>query len=218
MYVPRHFDEPRIDVLHALMRARPLATLVTWSASGLNANHVPLHLADEPAPLGILRGHVARANPMWRDFDAEVETLAIFHGPDAYVTPSWYPTKAETGRVAPTWNYAVAHAYGKLRVIDDAVWLRSLLEALTAHNEAGFAQPWQVGDAPADYVEQMIKAVVGIELVITRCVGKWKISQNQPVQNRAGVVRGLQAQGSADALAMAELVRQLDDAGAAPRG
>jgi transcriptional regulator len=206
MYIPQHFAEPRIEVLYELMRAHPLSTLVTLASTGLDANHIPLHLAAEPAPFGTLRGHVARANPVWQDIAADAEVLAIFHGPEVYVTPAWYPAKAETGKVVPTWNYAVAHAYGTLRVIDDAIWLRAHLAALTAHNEARFAAPWQLDDAPRDYTEKLIGAIVGIEIAITRLTGKWKTSQNQPLQNRAGVVRGLRADGSADALAMADLV------------
>lgn len=206
MYIPKHFAEPRVDVLHQLIRARPLSTLVTLSSNGLDANHVPLHLSGQPGPFGTLRGHVARANPIWKDIAEDVEALAIFHGPDAYVTPSWYPTKAETGKAVPTWNYAVAHAYGTLRVIDDASWLRAHLGALTAHNEAAFAEPWHVDDAPADFTEKLIGAIVGIEIVITRLAGKWKTSQNQPTENQAGVVRGLCARGDADAAAMAALI------------
>lgn len=208
MYIPKHFEEPRVEVLHELIRARPLSTLVTLSSGGLDANHIPLLLAAEPAPLGTLRGHVARANPIWSDFAAEVEVLAVFHGPDAYVTPSWYATKAETGKVVPTWNYAVAHAYGRLRIIDDAAWLLAHLDALTASNEAAFAAPWQLSDAPPDFTEKLIGAVVGIEIVITRLIGKWKASQNQPPQNRAGVVSALRTSGSAEALAMAALVEE----------
>lgn len=212
MYIPKHFDEPRTEVLHALMRSRPLATLVTLSSAGLNANHIPLHLSNEPAPLGTLRGHVARANPLWSDLAQGVEALAIFHGPDAYVTPSWYPTKAETGKAVPTWNYAVAHAYGTLRVFDDASWLRAHLESLTARHEAAFDEPWRLSDAPRDYIEKMIWAVVGIEIVISRLLGKWKVSQNQTPQNRAGVVRGLGEIGSADTLEMAALIEGATDA------
>lgn len=212
MYIPRHFDEPSLDVLHALMRAHPLATVVTLAAGGLDANHVPLHLSADPAPFGTLRGHVARANAIWRDRVASVEALAIFHGPEAYVTPSWYPTKAETGRAVPTWNYAVAHAYGTLRVVDDAAWLRAHLEALTARHEAALSAPWRVDDAPADYIDAMIRGVVGIEIVITRLVGKWKMSQNQPLRNRAGVVAGLRARGDAHAAAVAVQVERVGDA------
>ena len=132
MYIPKHFEEPRIDVLHELIRARPLATLITLSSNGINANHIPLHIFMEPTPYGTLRGHVARLNPVWNDFHTEVEVLAIFHGPDSYITPSWYPTKKETGKVVPTWNYAVVHAYGTMRVIEDPVWLRTLLKTCDA--------------------------------------------------------------------------------------
>ena len=207
MYTPKHFEEPRVEVMHELMRARPLATLVTLSSGGLDANHIPLHLTDTPAPFGTLHGHVARANPLWSNFAAEVEVLAIFHGPDSYITPSWYATKHETGRVVPTWNYAVAHAYGKLRVIDDAAWIRAQLEALTAHNEAGFPQPWSVSDAPREYTEKLIETIVGIEIVITRLTGKWKVSQNQPAKNQAGVIAGLADSDQRDAAEMAALVK-----------
>lgn len=206
MYTPKHFEEPRIEVMHALMRARPLATLVTLTSGGLNANHIPMHHADAPAPFGALRGHVARANPLWRDFAKDVEAMAIFHGPDCYITPSWYATKQETGKVVPTWNYAVVHAYGNLRIIDDAVWVRAQLEALTTQNEAGFAHPWSVSDAPREYTEKRIEAIVGFEIVITKLTGKWKVSQNQPAQNQASVIAGLNNSGQHDAAAMAVLV------------
>ncbi len=206
MYIPKQFEEPRVDVMHALIRAQPLATLVTLSSGGLNANHVPLHLAEAPAPFGRLQGHVARANPILSDLNSNIESLAVFHGPNAYITPSWYATKKETGKVVPTWNYAVVHAYGFLRVVDSAAWLRAQLEALTAHNESPFAEPWTVSDAPDEYIEKMMTAIVGIEMVITKLSGKWKVSQNQPAQNQAGVVAGLEASSLPDALAMAALV------------
>jgi len=206
MYTPKHFEEPRIEVMHELMRARPLATLVTLTSGGLEANHIPMHLVDTPAPFGTLRGHVARANPLWRDFAKDIGVLAIFHGPDSYITPSWYATKKETGKVVPTWNYAVVHAYGTLRVIDDAVWVRSQLEALTAHNEAGFPHPWAVGDAPRDYTDKLIESIVGFEIVITRLTGKWKVSQNQPAQNQESVIEGLINSDLPDAAGMAKLV------------
>jgi transcriptional regulator len=206
MYVPKHFDEPRVDVLHDLIRERSLATLVSLSSTGLNANHIPLLLQEEPSPFGTLRGHVARSNSVWNDFNSEVEVLAIFHGPDAYITPSWYPTKKDTGKVVPTWNYAVAHAYGTMRVIDDPAWLRTLLEALTDHNEKKFSKPWQVADAPLEYTSKLIESIVGIEIEITKLTGKWKVSQNQPPQNQAGVISGLEASDQPDAPSMANLV------------
>ncbi len=208
MYIPNHFAEPRVDVLHQLIRSRPLATLVTLSSSDLNANHVPLLLSEQPAPFGALSGHVARANPIWNDIVNNVEVLAIFHGPDAYISPSWYPTKAVNGKVVPTWNYTVAHAYGTLRVIDDASWLRAHLEMLTVQNEAMFAKPWRIDDAPSDFTEKLLEAIVGIEIVITRLSGKWKASQNHTTENRTGVVCGLRACGGTDAAEMAALIEQ----------
>lgn len=206
MYTPEHFEEPSIEVMHELIRARPLATVVTLSSSGLNANHIPLFISTEPSPFGTLRGHVARSNPMWTDFAKDVETLAVFRGPDAYITPSWYATKKETGKVVPTWNYAVVHAYGPLRVVNDATWLRTQLEALTAHNEASFAKPWKVTDAPHEYTEKLIGSIVGIEIAVTKLYGKWKVSQNQPKQNQATVIEGLEASGTEEAAVMARLI------------
>ena len=206
MYIPKQFEESRIDVMHELIRAHPLATLVTLSSSGLNANHIPFHLLDSPAPLGTLQGHVARANPILKDFERNIEVLAVFHGPDAYITPSWYATKKETGIVVPTWNYAVVHAYGYVRVVDDASWLRAHLEALTNHNEASFVAPWAVADAPREFTEKLIGNIVGIEMVVARMSGKWKVSQNQPQQNQASVIEGLKATGRQDSSAMAVLV------------
>ena len=206
MYIPKHFEEPSIEVMHELIRARPLATLVTLSSSGLNANHIPLHLADVSLPFGILQGHVARSNPMWSDFAKDIEVLAVFQDSNAYISPSWYATKKETGKVVPTWNYAVVHAYGSLRVIDDASWVRAQLEAFTAHNEAAFPEPWAVSDAPHDFTEKLIEAIVGIEIVVTKLSGKWKVNQNQPPLNQASVIQGLRASDERDAASMAELV------------
>lgn len=198
--------------MHDLIRARPLATLVTLSSQGLNANHVPMVLSESPAPFGTLRGHVAHVNPLWRDFADDTEALAIFHGPDAYISPSWYATKKETGRVVPTWNYAVVHAYGRLRVIQDSVWLERQLEALVEQNEAPFTQPWSVTDAPQEYIEKSMEEIMGLEITVTRLQGKWKLSQNQPVRNRAGVVAGLKARAAPEGVQVAELMQRLSDA------
>ena len=206
MYTPKHFEQPDTEVMHELIRARPLATLVTLTSAGLEANHIPLHLVGTPAPFGALQGHVARANPLWRDFNKDLEVLAIFHGPDSYITPSWYASKQETGKVVPTWNYAVVHAYGRMRIIDDAVWVRAQLEALTMHNEAGLAHPWSVSDAPHDYTEKLITQIVGFEIAITRLSGKWKVSQNQPAQNQESVIAGLNNSELHDAGEMAKLI------------
>ncbi|HEX6801616.1 MAG TPA: FMN-binding negative transcriptional regulator [Candidatus Binatia bacterium] len=208
MYLPGHFEETRIDILHQLIRARPLATIVTLGSAGLNANHIPFELSAEPAPLGTLRGHVARANPLWRDFSENIDALIIFHGPQAYVSPSWYPTKQATGEVVPTYNYIVVHAYGRLQIIDDPRWLRGLVTHLTERFEAARAEPWHVTDAPDGFIENQLRAIVGIEIVISKLLGKWKASQNRPVADREGVVKGLSESNDADCLALAELVRE----------
>jgi transcriptional regulator len=208
MYVPRHFEETRVDVLHGLMRAEPFATLVTLGPDGLNANHLPLELDPEPAPFGMLRGHVSRANAVWRSASADVEPLAIFQGPQRYVTPSWYPTKAETGKVVPTWNYVVVHAYGPMRFIDDPAWLRAHIERLTAQHEAGRERPWEVGDAPVDYIAGLVRGIVGFEMRVARLVGKWKVSQNRGDADRAGVTTGLRADADPASAVMADLVER----------
>lgn len=208
MYVPRHFEETRVDALHRLMQDEPFAVLVTLGPDGLNANHLPLELDAEPAPFGTLRGHVSRANRLWQEPASGVETLAIFEGPQHYVTPAWYPTKEETGKVVPTWNYVVVHAYGTPRFIEDPAWLRAHLERLTNRHEADRAVPWQVSDAPDEYVQSLIKGIVGFEMSITRLTGKWKVSQNRDAADRRGVVAGLRATADvdADAAAIADLI------------
>jgi transcriptional regulator len=205
MYQVGAFREERIDVMHALMRSHRLATLVTVHDGVPEANHLPLLIDPEPSPNGTLHGHVARANPLWRQADGQ-EVLVIFQGPQAYVTPSWYPSKRETGQVVPTWNYAVVHAHGTLVVHDDREWLRALVTRLTDQQEAGLPQPWRVADAPADYLERMLGAIVGIEIPLARLSGKWKVSQNRTAADRAGVAEGLGSQGDAQAQAMADLV------------
>lgn len=206
MYIPKQFEEVRVDVMHELIRAYPLTTLVTHSSNGLNANHIPFYLSQSPTPYGTLQGHIARANPLLEEIAEGIEALAIFHGPDYYITPSWYATKKETGEVVPTWNYAVVHAYGFLRVVDNASWLCAQLDALTDHNEASFPEPWAVSDAPPEYIEKIMAAIVGVEMVITKLRGKWKVSQNQPAQNQIGVISGLKASNLPESEAMAALV------------
>lgn len=208
MYVPQQFAEPRQEVMVELMRNFPLATFVTLTTDGLNADHIPLfYKEDSPYEHGALWGHVARANPLCNKLVGDT-ALAIFQGPDAYVSPSWYASKEETGRVVPTWNYVVVHVHGRLTLIDDRQWLRRQVELLTDAQEEGIASSWKVADAPADYIERMLGAIVGVELVVERLVGKWKVSQNQSPQNQAGVVHGLNATGKATDAAMAKLVRR----------
>lgn len=211
MYIPEAFQQSDVGAMRKLMRVHPLATLVNHSSKGLNANHLPLYLLDAPAPYGTLQGHVSRANPLVAELEEEGEVLAVFHGPDAYVTPSWYPTKRETGKAVPTWNYAVVHAHGTVRLIEEAAWLHNHLERLTDQHEAAFPAPWSVNDAPAEFTERLMGHIVGIEIAVTRLEGKWKVSQNQPPRNRAGVVKGLRAVGRDDASAMADLVERVGE-------
>lgn len=202
MYTPKHFVENRIEALHGLIRAYPFATLVTRAGDGLTANHLPFELVGE-----VLHGHVARGNELARLDGAEV--LLVFQGPDGYISPNWYPSKHETGREVPTWNYAVVHVHGRLRVIDDAAWLRRLLETLTDHHEAGQPQPWKISDAPDDHIETSLRAIVGLEVSIDRIEGKFKLSQNHPARNRAGVIAGLRERdGDGDAELAAWMSRQ----------
>jgi transcriptional regulator len=212
MYLPAHFHEDRTPVLHDLIRAHPLATLVTLDDSGLVANHIPMEIDPEAGALGTLRGHVARANPVWRAHRAGMDAMVVFQGAQGYITPSYYATKAATGKVVPTWNYATVHAYGPLRAIEDVGWLRGFLEQLTGRYEAERAETtgepaWQVGDAPAAFIDSLLKTIVGIEVPIARLEGKWKVSQNRSPEDRAGVVAGLTRTGDPMQRAMAELVR-----------
>jgi transcriptional regulator len=189
MYCPSLFREERIEVQHTLIRDHPLGLLISYARSGLLANLVPFVLKTGDSPRGVLQAHVARANPQWRELDGQA-VLVVFRGPDAYVSPSLYATKTETGKVVPTWNYAMVQARGTARIRDQADWLTPQLNALTNAQEAGRARPWAVSDAPADYVEAQKKAIVGIEIQIDVLDGKWKVSQNQPEANRRSVVAG----------------------------
>ncbi len=199
MYLPRHFEQNDRDALVALMRGRPLATLIVATTEGPTADLIPLEFAPDEGEHGTLRGHVARANPLWQHAGAAV--LAVFQGPDAYISPGWYASKREHGKVVPTWNYTMVQARGRLRVVDQAPWLHALVERLTQHHEAAQHTPWQVGDAPADFVAQMLGAIVGLEIPVESLLGKWKVSQNRSEADRQGVAAGL---GGGD---MAALVR-----------
>jgi transcriptional regulator len=207
MYMTSHFEEKRIDVLHRFIAEHPLGALVTLCDAGLEANHVPFELDAQAGRHGTLNCHVARNNPVWRDARTDADALVIFQGPSAYVSPTWYPSKQLTHRVVPTYNYAVVHAYGRIVVHDDPKWLRGLLARLTRTMEAGVsATPWKMGDAPADFIEQMIGQVVGIEIGITRIAGKWKVSQNRSAEDRAGASAGLRSVATAESIAIADLI------------
>lgn len=206
MYHVPKFHEDRIEILHALMTAHPFATLVTTGPDGPVANHMPLVLHRDAGPHGTLRGHVARPNPLSGNHDPATAALAIFQGPDSYISPAWYPAKQVHGKVVPTWNYAVVHARGPLRFVEDQDWLRAHLEELTNRQEHDRPEPWAVGDAPDDFIARMLKGIVGIELLIEQLVGKWKVSQNRGDEDRAGVARGLREERSGSGEAMARLV------------
>lgn len=197
MYLPAHFEETRPAVLHELVRTHPLGLLVTQSSAGeLAANSIPFVLDADPAGgPGLLRGHVARANPLWREARGDTDSLVVFQGPQAYVSPSLYASKAEHGKVVPTWNYVMVQARGRLRAVDDAPWLHAFVTRLTDRHEAPRAQPWAVTDAPVDYVAAMLRAIVGIEIELTALTGKWKVGQNRSAADRAGVVRGMAEAG-----------------------
>jgi transcriptional regulator len=207
MYLPSHFVESRPEVLRQFVVDHPLGLLVTLAADGLQANSIPFLLDAEPADAaGTLRAHVARANPLWRAARTDVESLVVFQGPQAYVSPSMYPTKAATGKVVPTWNYLMVQARGTLRAIDDAAWVRALVTRLTARHEAARPVPWAVSDAPDDYIETMLRAIVGIELTLTSISGKWKVSQNRLAVDRAGVAYGLREDAARNSDAQAAAI------------
>ena len=212
MYNPSHFRETRVPVLHDLIRRHPLAALVTLGPDGLVANHIPMEIDPEPEPLGTLRGHVARANPVWRDCgEATWTRWSSLPGLSSTSRRRGISTKQESGKVVPTWNYAVVHAYGPLRPIDDAAWLRDFVTRLTDRHEGERAAPWHVTDAPADFIERQLGAIVGIEIPVRRFEGKWKVSQNRAAADRSGVVAGLRERGEPASDAMADLVVNADD-------
>jgi transcriptional regulator len=207
MYVPSHFKEDRVPELHAAIRTIGIGTLITNGAEGLEASHIPLLIDPEPAPYGTLRGHIARSNGQWKRLAQGAgggsEALVTFLGPDAYVTPNWFPSKRETGKVVPTWNYIAIHAYGLLRFFEDRAPLLDIVTRLTDLHEGRRAAPWAVTDAPADYIDTMLKAIVGFELPIARLEGKWKLSQNKSAADVAGIRAGLAGEKDKDAAALA---------------
>jgi transcriptional regulator len=206
MYQPAHFREDRLEVQHAMIRAHSLGLLITAGPGGLQANHVPFLVGAGGSERGMLRAHLARANPQLDELAAVAECLAVFQGPQTYISPSLYPTKHEHGKAVPTWNYITVHAWGRPQVIDDDAWLRRQVDDLTSHKEDARAAPWHVSDAPEPYVAAQLKGIVGIEIPIARIEGKWKVSQNRPAVDQAGIVAGLRGDGG-DAI-MAALVAE----------
>jgi transcriptional regulator len=210
MYTPAHFKVEDAVEVHALMRAHPFAILVTHGADGVVATHLPTVLkVDNAGPLGRIECHVARPNPQWRSIAPGAEALLIFQGPNAYIRPGWYPSKAEHGKAVPTWNYAVVHAYGPLQVMSDKAWLLAHVSELSDQQEAPYAARWSMADAPQSYLDAMARGIVGLTLEITRLEGKMKMSQNREDRDRAGVVHGLVERAEGDDAAIAGLVERL---------
>lgn len=210
MYLPKQFAEPRIDELHRIVRDNAFGMLVTHTAAGLEAHHLPILLEADQGPHGTLLAHVARANPVWREVTDGAEVLVVFRGAQGYISPSWYPGKQETHRRVPTWNYEVVHAHGTLHVHDDERFVRGVVAKLTRQHEADQPQPWKMGDAPADYLAEELSHIVGIEVRITCLEGKRKLNQHHQPQDREGAIRGLEARGNhALAQAMRNTARPL---------
>lgn len=207
MYQPVHFREDRLEMQHALIKQHPLGLLVTASTGGLMANPIPFTLDAAVSERGTLRAHLSRANPHVQELASASECLVVFQGPQEYITPSWYATKRETGKVVPTWNYATVHVWGRPQLIDNPTWLLRQLHELTQHQESAQPTPWSVSDAPDAFIAAQMKGIIGIELVIDRIEGKWKVSQNRPESDRQGVFEGLRGKGEGSKV-MAALVAQ----------
>lgn len=208
MYQPPLFREDDLAIQHDLIRTHPFGALVTLASTGLVANSVPFVLDTAAGERGTLRCHVARGNPLWKDFDAAHGALVIFSGLDRYITPSWYATKRESGKVVPTWNYAAVHVYGPIVVKDDRDWLAGHVAELTAQQERARQEPWAVSDAPPPFVEGQLRGIVGLEIPIARLEGKWKMSQNRTAADRAGVIEGLGAEPDVEAAELAALIKE----------
>ncbi|WP_193171165.1 FMN-binding negative transcriptional regulator [Nisaea nitritireducens] len=199
MYTPPHFREDDIALLHETIRRIAFGTLVTLGPDGLVASHVPMLLDTSKGENGTLTGHLAKANIQTKTEASDIEALAIFQGPEAYITPNWYATKQEHGKVVPTWNYVAVHAYGKISFFEDAERLRDQVSSLTDRHEAANAEPWALNDAPEKFVQSQLKGIIGFEIPIARMDGKWKLSQNRPAADKEGVISGLDARDGADA-------------------
>jgi len=195
MYLPPHFSEPRLEELHRILREYPLGMLVTHGPAGLDANHIPFELDPERGPHGTLLAHVARANPLCTEFAGGADVMVVFRGVQGYISPNWYPSKHETHRQVPTWNYEVVHAHGRLRLVDDEKFVRGIVARLTRRHEATEPKPWKMGEAPADYLDRMLQAIVGVEIEVVRLEGKRKLSQNREARDVDGAVRALQERG-----------------------
>jgi transcriptional regulator len=205
MYQPPHFRNDDLPQIRALMREQRFVTLISSGSLGLFATHLPTVTKDD-APYAMVECHLARANAHWKDLATVDEALMVFQGPQAYITPNWYRSKAEHGKVVPTWNYVALHAYARPEVVEDADWLRRHVAELTAQEEKVEPKPWALSDAPDDYVERMLRGIVGFRLRVARLEGKWKVSQNREPEDRDGVVTGLRSRGDGDDLRVAEAI------------
>lgn len=211
MYEPPHNREERPEVLHELIRSRPLGLLITAGRRGLSANAVPFVLHAEDKGAVVLECHLSKANPQWREFADGAECLVVFQGPQAYVTPSWYPSKQEHGKAVPTWNYVIVQARGRGWMMEHPAWLRRHLEELTDANEATFEEPWRVADAPEEYLASQLKGIVGVRVEVAKLTGKWKVSQNRSRADQEGVVRGLEELGGEPAEVAAVMRERLSE-------
>jgi len=196
MYLPAHFNESRKDVMHALIAENPFGSLISHGKSGLDANHIPFELAANEGDLGVLHAHVARSNPLWQDVVNGDEVLVIFRAGDAYISPTWYPSKHEAHKQVPTWNYIVVHAHGRITIRDEEKYVRSVVARLTRTHEATEPKPWKMGDAPRDYIDTMLKSIVGLQIDITRLTGKSKLGQNKEARDIRGAGEALKARGA----------------------
>jgi transcriptional regulator len=212
LYLPENFKVDDLPALHEAIRQIAFGTLVTQGSAGMEASHVPMLIDPEGGRYGTLHGHIARANPQWERITAGAEALAMFVGPQGYITPAWYATKRATGKVVPTWNYVAIHAYGRPTFFDDSERLRTLVTRLTNTHEAPRSAPWAVTDAPPAFIDGMLRAIVGFELPVERLEGKWKMSQNRPAEDRQGVLEGLAREGGPREAAVAETIRAANKA------
>jgi transcriptional regulator len=209
MYIPPAFDEARLDVQHALIRAHPLGLLISMADDELQASPLPFHLAADGSALGTLQGHLPRGNAHWKSIDGK-DVLVVFQGIDSYISPSWYASKREHGKVVPTWNYATVHVRGRVRVIDDPEWIRGQIGRLTNDHESPRTDPWHVTDAPDAFIDSQMKGIVGLEIPIRHIEGKWKVSQNRPPADRASVAAQLDAEGNPDMSALVKRYGAID--------
>jgi transcriptional regulator len=208
LHVPEQNEETRVEVMHALIRSYSLGMWVTLGDNELVANHIPFEVSAERGEFGTLVGHIAKANPIWSRTPSEVTDLVIFQGPQSYISPSWYPSKHEHGKAVPTWNYAVVHAYGRPSFIEAKSWLYDHVSSLTKRHEASQPLPWSLSDAPVDFTDRMIGAIVGVEIPIQKLIGKWKMSQNRSESDRRGVVAGLMEREDAQSTGVAGLIQK----------